>query len=177
MTPLVLVQTTGMAIDMARQMVLSDTIDREALLQKLNEARDCANAMEAIINPPKEDIKTTTLRKEVCKAFGISEDEIFQRTRKKEIINARQVYVFCVMRTRIPGKTPEFKMIGPSAVESYIGWDHATHITNCKTVQKYIDTEKAYREIIPRLQEGLEKGLLTIPEFPDLVKPEVSVKG
>jgi chromosomal replication initiation ATPase DnaA len=171
MTTLTLVQNAGIAINEAINLIISNNKVDEALA-KLNEAKEYTDKMELMINPPVSPERkqaVTTLRKEVCNAFGISESEIFLKTRKREIVNARQVFCFCLISYKIPWK----KGVGSSWLMRNIGWDHATHLHTCKVVDKYIDTEILYRELIPRLKEGMLNGTIDVPELPDLLpEPE-----
>lgn len=173
MTATMLVQSAASAIERVAQFILTECQDTEALLNQLNEAKQCTERLQEMINPPSASVKAEcTLRSVVCKEFGIEESMIFTKTRKREVVNARQVWVYCVMNTIVPGKGP----IGPSKVMKYIGWDHATHLHSCKVVEGFIDIEKRYKDLIPMLQEGLRSGKYSVPEIPDQVVAPVSIR-
>jgi len=163
MTTLELTQATARALDQAINLIISENKIDEAL-QRLNEARICTEQMEKMINPPKmkRPEPTTTLRKEICNAFGINESDIFKKTRKREIVNARQVFVFCISEFEIYGK----KNAGCSKVKRLIGWDHSTHLHSVKVVSGYYDTEPMYKALLPRLKEGLANGSIAVDELP-----------
>lgn len=97
--------------------------------------------------------KPKTLKKAVCDEFKISEDLLFVKTRKREISNARQVYAYVLVKAR-----------GMSAKEvgRICGLDRTTVIYCVKTVEGFCETEKKYRELIPRLIKDVELGFLEV---------------
>lgn len=174
MTATMLAQSATSAIEQAAQFILTGCTDTEAVLNQLNEARECTEKLMVMINPPlvPKPVKAEcTLRSVVCKEFGIGKNEIFTKTRKREVVNARQVWTYCVMSTKVPNKGP----IGSSKVMRYIGWDHATHLHSCKTVEGFISTEKQYQVLIPRLLEGVRSGKYSVPEIPDMIEEEAVI--
>jgi hypothetical protein len=173
MTTLTLVQNAGIAINDAINLIISENKIDEALT-KLNEAKTYTDKMELMINPPspvKNPVEVvrkppeTTLRKEICKAFGIEESEIFLKTRKREIVNARQMFCFCLMSFRIPWK----RAVGASWLMRNVGWDHATHLHARKAVTIYEENETLYKNLIPILKKGMLNGTIDVPELPDLL--------
>jgi hypothetical protein len=122
-------------------------------------------------------VKPLSLREEICKSFGIRTELMFERSRKSEIVNARQVYTYLLMTTDLKNQKVlsiqelKFRTIdpfmnkrdSPSFVGRHIGYDHA-NIYNClKTTWNYYQTEKFYKDLIDRLQELLLVGKIEMP--------------
>jgi chromosomal replication initiator protein len=97
--------------------------------------------------------KPKTLKKAVCDEFKISEDLLFVKTRKREISNARQVYAYVLVKAR---------GMSDKEVGRICGLDRTTVIYCVKTVEGFCETEKKYRELIPRLIKDVELGFLEV---------------
>ena len=90
-----------------------------------------------------------TLKKAICEEFKISEDLLFVKTKKREISNARQVYAYILVRA---------KGMRSEEVGRICSVDRTTVIYCVKTVEGFCETEKKYRELIPKLLRGVEMG-------------------
>lgn len=97
--------------------------------------------------------KPKTLKKAVCDEFKISENLLFAKTRKREISNARQVYAYVLVKA---------KKMSDKEVGRICGLDRTTVIYCVKTVEGFCETEKKYRELIPRLVKDVELGFLEV---------------
>lgn len=97
--------------------------------------------------------KPKTLKKAVCDEFKISENLLFVKTRKREISNARQVYAYVLVKA---------KKMSAKEVGRICGLDRTTVIYCVKTVEGFCETEKKYRELIPRLVKDVELGFLEV---------------
>ena len=165
MTTLTLVQNAGIAIDQAIGLIISENKIDEAL-NKLNEAKVFTIEMEQMINPPKLK-RYSTLKKEVCDAFGVPQESLFTHSRKREVVSARQVYVYLIRKTKLPKEDPIQKANRDSEnkVGRHITFDHAT-VYHCENkAQDYYDTEPFYKALIDRLQKELIEGKLDMPEI------------
>jgi chromosomal replication initiation ATPase DnaA len=124
-----------------------------------------------------------TLIDAVCETFGLEvfvgqdpADVLFARTRKREVINARQAYIYLLMTTRIK----EVKIFGGqmtietlplglrsscSAVARFIGhgFDHATIYHSKKVAQNHFDTERDFRDKVKSLQTDLKDLKIIMP--------------
>ncbi|MGV8135906.1 MAG: helix-turn-helix domain-containing protein [Mangrovibacterium sp.] len=72
----------------------------------------------------------------VCKAWGIPLEDLYKRTRRREIVEPRQV----VMQYR--------RMIlkeSPAVIARHTGFDHASVNSSCKTVSNLLDTDRLFR--------------------------------
>ncbi len=157
MTTLTLEQNVRIATDPAILMK-----QRNMLRSKLIMYKKHNGSWENVI--PKVFAKST-LRKEICNAFEIPEENLFVKSRKREIVNARQVYVYLIRTTELKDEAfvQKQKRKSPSAVAKHIGFDHAT-VYHCeKAVQNYYDTESNIRSLIDRLRDGLINGETQMP--------------
>lgn len=84
----------------------------------------------------------------VCEYFGMDEDLVRARTRKREVVQARQVAMyFSKQFTKHSLKTIGLK---------FGGRDHSTVIHGVQSVENQIETDPRYREIIDELRHKLE---------------------
>ena len=169
------VATTQLDIE---QMLIIGSSDSE-LKEKENELKNL-NKMVEIINTPPPPEKRLSLRKEIAEAFGISEKEMFMKTRRRECVGARQMYILLMMTINLPeGKHPIlFKKNGKRVRKPIIqegrkkttlmgihtGLDHATMYHSCRTMQNLIETEKNMRALYERLREGLLNRTIQMPD-------------
>lgn len=125
--------------------------------------------------------KPMTLKAEICKAFNIPEEVIFTRTRKREIVNARQVYIFLMMTTNIKDKVVCFDILHvkgiryrrpiknmdnrdrPGYMSRHTKLDHSTMYHSCQITQNYYETEPFYQNLIDRLRNDLFAGIIFMP--------------
>lgn len=141
---------------------------RSEIIRKRAEILDLAVNIDQTERPFQSK---TTLVKEICNAFKIDESEIFVKTRKREVVNARQVYIHTVLNTKvnIPNKIRHKGKISLYTVGQRIGgYNHATCLHSVKVVNVFYDTEKFYQELIPRLRKGVDLGLIAVPEMPEI---------
>lgn len=118
-------------------------------------------------NYPPPLSKGQALQREICNAFEIPETWIFKKSRKREIVNARQVYIYLIRKATIINEDPKQKerRKSPTALARYIGWHHATIYYSEDMAQNYYDTEENIRQLIDRLLKELLIGKITLPEI------------
>ena len=82
---------------------------------------------------------------------------IFKKSRKREIVNARQVYIYLIRKATIINEDPKQKerRESPTALARYIGCHHATIYYSEDMAQNYYDTEENIRQLIDRLLKEL----------------------
>lgn len=86
------------------------------------------------------DAKIETINQCVCTVFGLPFERLFEKTRKREVVQARQVCIYFVKdNTKI-----SLKEIG----RKFGGIDHATVIHAIKQVGNLMFSDKNYREKI-----------------------------
>lgn len=134
--------------------------------------------------------KKMSLRKRICDAFEIPEEVLFDKTRKREVVNARQVYTFLVKKVsekllkELEEKTkPRLSLMNNDEVLEYKrklfrltrnktlsplgnhigGKDHATIVHTMKAVNNYYETEPFYRNLIDSVTEEIYCGRVELP--------------
>lgn len=139
-----------------------------------------------IMDPPKK----ITLKKRICDFFEIPEELLFEKTRKREVVNARQVYKYLVktvsekLLEELKEKTePHLQWMNNDEIYEYNkklqrltrnktlsalglhigGRDHATVCHTMKAVQNYYDTETIIQNLIDTVTEELYRGKIELP--------------
>lgn len=99
----------------------------------------------------KNTSKETTIemiQKIVCEHFGLSYDKLLSKTRKREIVQARQITMYL---SKIFTKN-SLKTIG----EHFGGRDHTTVIHSCQTVKDLMDTDTFFKESVQELHQKVQ---------------------
>ncbi len=94
-------------------------------------------------NTPKE-ITIEYIQKVVCDYFNIPHDKINSKTRKREIVQARQLAMYF---------SKNFTKTSLAAIGSKCGnKDHATVLHACKTIKNLTETDKEFRRYVEDLE-------------------------
>ena len=103
------------------------------------------------------------LAKVICELFGVPEDVLFLRSRKRELVDARRLYFY------ILDKKANW---GPSAVSRHTasiscnkGWDHASVIYASRKCEEIMETEKSYRQKADEIFQALKEDRIRIPKY------------
>jgi len=108
---------------------------------------DAKKALNSILNTPK---KTTTLKnviKTVAEFYDISEKELLDRSRKKEIVKPRQIIMY-LLREELKNSFPFIGMkIG--------GRDHTTVIHACEKIKKELERDLNLNDEINTIRQKL----------------------
>jgi chromosomal replication initiator protein len=94
------------------------------------------------------EITIDTIQKMVCDYFDVPYDKLLQKTRKREIVQARQITMFL---SKAFTKN-SLKTIG----EHFGGRDHTTVIHSCQTVKDLMDTDNLFKESVLELQHKVQ---------------------
>ena len=100
------------------------------------------------IKTSSKEITIDTIQKMVCEFFDLPYDRLLQKTRKREIVQARQITMYLA---KIFTKN-SLKTIG----EHFGGRDHTTVIHSCQTVKDLMDTDNMFRESVMELQQKVQ---------------------
>ena len=101
-----------------------------------------------IVGEAKSDITLDKVLKTVCDYFDLTRDMLLSKSRKRQIVQARQIAMY-LARTYITN-------ISLSAIGSEIGGkDHATVLHACSTVQDLMDTDKVFRQYVADIEKIL----------------------
>jgi chromosomal replication initiator protein len=104
--------------------------------------------IDKLIKNTKREISIDYIQKIVCNFFNIPLDHIQSKTRKREIVQARQVAMFF---------SKSMTKASLATIGSQIGGkDHATVLHACKTVNNLIDTDKRFRLQIDEIEKKLK---------------------
>lgn len=122
---------------LARSTLLKSEVDlhlAQAMLQKL-------------VNKPKKEMSVEHIEQVVCAYFNMDIADIHSNTRRREVVQARQIAMYF-------SKTLTKSSL--AAIGSKIGGkDHATVLHACKTVNNLIDTDKKFKTFIDDIQQKL----------------------
>ncbi len=101
-----------------------------------------------IVGDDRKEISLETVEKVVCDYFGISEEALKSKCRKRVIVQARQIAMF-MARNLIP--TCSLATIG-----SRIGGkDHATVLHACSTVSDLMATDRSFRQYVTDIEKQI----------------------
>jgi chromosomal replication initiator protein len=95
-----------------------------------------------------KEITIETIQRMVCEFFDVPYDKLLQKTRKREIVQARQITMFLAKAFT----KNSLKTIG----EHFGGRDHTTVIHSCQTVKDLMDTDSLFRENVTELQQKVQ---------------------
>lgn len=102
---------------------------------------------EKIVSVHTQEISLDKIRHTVCEYFGISAESMVSKTRKREIVQARQIAMYL---GRNMTKT------SLASIGSHIGGkDHATVLHACNTVSDLIETDKNFRQYVSDIERQL----------------------
>ena len=104
-----------------------------------------------IVGEEETRIGTDTIINTVCEYFNITRDVLLSKTRKRQVVQARQIAMY-ECRNLVPGCS--LSTIGGELG----GKDHATVLHACNTVQDLMSTDKSFRQWI----EDIE-GMIVVP--------------
>ena len=84
----------------------------------------------------------------VCDYFSLPYDKLLIKTRKREVVQARQITMYLAKKFT----KSSLKNIG----EHFGGFDHTTVIHSCQTVENLMDTDSEYKESVLELQQKVQ---------------------
>src|SRR5580693_3710762 len=99
-----------------------------------------------------KEITIETIQRMVCEYFDVSYDKLLQKTRKREIVQARQITMFLAKAFT----KNSLKTIG----EHFGGRDQTNVIHSCQTVKDLMDTDSLFRENVTELQQKVQLAAL-----------------
>lgn len=110
---------------------------------------DLASEMiDKLVKNTRKDITIDYIQKTVCEYFGLPTDVLQTKTRKREIVQARQIAMFF---------SKSLTKSSLSTIGSVIGSkDHATVLHACKTVNNLMDTDKRFKSQIDDIEKRLK---------------------
>ena len=106
-----------------------------------------ADLVEKIVSDHKTEISVSKIQTAVCNYFNITTDQFMSKTRKREIVQARQIAMYL---SRNLTKT-SLASIGAQLG----GKDHATVLHACNTVCDLMDTDRGFRGYVNDIEKQL----------------------
>ncbi|MBO7623651.1 MAG: chromosomal replication initiator protein DnaA, partial [Bacteroidales bacterium] len=100
-----------------------------------------------IVGEEKNDITIDKVQKIVCEYFNITRDTLLSKSRKRNIVQARQIAMY-MSRTLI---NCSLSTIGTELG----GKDHATVLHACSTVSDLMSTDKTFRQYVSDIEKML----------------------
>ena len=102
---------------------------------------------EKIVGEQQNDVTIDKVQKVVCDYFNITRDELLSKTRKRQIVQARQIAMY-MSRTLINCSL--------STIGAEIGGkDHATVLHACTTVNDLMTTDKTFKQYVTDIEKIL----------------------
>jgi chromosomal replication initiator protein len=104
--------------------------------------------VDKLIKNTKREVSIDYIQKVVCSYFDVPVDALQSKTRKREIVQARQVAMFF---------SKNLTKSSLATIGSQIGKkDHATVLHACKTVNNLVETDKQFRNQIDEIEKKLK---------------------
>ncbi|MDR0661480.1 MAG: chromosomal replication initiator protein DnaA [Prevotellaceae bacterium] len=118
------------------------TLNKKAITIEL-----AAQMTEKLVSSVQKEVSITEIQKSVCSYFGLSTEAMTSKTRKREIVQARQIAMyFCRSLTKT----------SLASIGAQIGGkDHATVLHACKTVEDLVETDKLFRQHVTEIEKRI----------------------
>jgi len=117
------------------------------LNQKELGLNDAKKILNSILNTPKKSTNLKNIIKAVAEFYDVSEKDLLERSRKKEIVKPRQVIMY-LLREELKSSFPFIGLkIG--------GRDHTTAIHACEKIRKEIELDSNLNDEINLIKEKL----------------------
>jgi chromosomal replication initiator protein len=104
------------------------------------------------IKTSSKEITIDNIQKMVCEYFDVPYERLQQKTRKREIVQARQITMYLAKAFT----KNSLKTIG----EHFGGRDHTTVIHSCQTVKDLMDTDSVFKENVMELTQKVQLAAL-----------------
>lgn len=95
-----------------------------------------------------KEITIDAIQKMVCEYFNVGYEKLLHKTRKREIVQARQITMYLSKQFT----KNSLKTIG----EHFGGRDHTTVIHSCQTVKDLMDTDQFFKESVQELTQKVQ---------------------
>lgn len=121
----------------------------QSTLNKKEITTELASEMiEKLVKNTHREISIDYIQKVVSEYFGLPNDMIKAKTRKREIVQARQIAMYFSKSMTKSSLSTIGSLIG--------GKDHATVLHACKTVNNLIDTDKRFKSQVEDIERKLK---------------------
>ncbi|MBR4808824.1 MAG: chromosomal replication initiator protein DnaA [Bacteroidales bacterium] len=113
-----------------------------------NSVELAARVTEKIVSSKVSELSISRVQSSVCEYFGISPEELVSKSRKRQIVQARQIAMY-LCRTLLPNCS--LSTIGAETG----GKDHATVLHSCNIVSDMMATDRTFRKYVSDLSSQL----------------------
>jgi len=124
-------------------LLAQSTLNRKEITLEL--ARDM---IDKLVKSTKREISIDYIQKVVCNYFNMPVESISSQTRKREIVQARQIAMFFAKNMTKSSLAAIGSLIG--------GKDHATVLHACKTVNNLMETDKKFKLDVEEIEKRLK---------------------
>lgn len=122
------------------------TLNKKAITLELTEAM-----IDKLVNNAQHELTVTEIQKAVCNYFCITPENLMSKTRKREIVQARQIAMYLSRSLTKASLSSIGVQIG--------GKDHATVLHSYNTVCDLIDTDKHFKQHVQAIEKKLKSTL------------------
>lgn len=124
-------------------LLAQSTLNRKEITLELT-----SEMVDKLVKSTRKEISIDYIQKIVCEYFGLPSDVLQTKTRKREIVQARQIAMYF---------SKSLTKSSLSTIGSIIGGkDHATVLHACKTVNNLKDTDKRFKSQIDDIERRLK---------------------
>ena len=103
-----------------------------------------------VVNSESKAVTVDEIINTVCKHFGLETATIHTKSRKREVVQARQIAMYLAKN---------YTDLSTAKIGALIGHkDHATVLHACKTIKELKEVDKSFRAEIDEIQAALKKG-------------------
>jgi chromosomal replication initiator protein len=106
------------------------------------------HVLKNFVKTSTKEINIEDIHKMVSRFYNLSYDDLLSKSRKREIVQARQITMY--LAKKFTGNS--LKSIG----QHFCGKDHTTVIHSCQTVENYLDTDPGYRDKFMQIQQKVQ---------------------
>ncbi len=104
--------------------------------------------IDKLVRNTKKEVTIDLIQQTVCDYFSMPVDQMKSKTRKREIVQARQIAMYFAKNKTKSSLSTIGARIG--------GKDHATVLHACKTVKNLLDTDKRFKVFVTDIEKMLE---------------------
>ena len=113
-----------------------------------NSVELAARVTEKIVSSPVNELSISRVQSSVCEYFGITTEELVSKSRKRQIVQARQIAMY-LCRTLLPNGS--LSTIGAQTG----GKDHAKVLHSCNIVSDMMATDRSFKKYVSDLASQL----------------------
>lgn len=124
-------------------LLAQSTLNRKQITIEL-----ASEVIDKLVKNTKREVSVDYIQKVVCEYFGLPGDVLHTKTRKREIVQARQIAMYFSKSMTKSSLSTIGSLIG--------GKDHATVLHACKTVNNLIETDKRFKSQIEDIERKLK---------------------